>query len=365
MPHDSTRIWRDIQNNIGITIGELATFFGVNSAYLHEIITRATIAPWAKYKSVDYGGPIMTGKQSGSSYWQADGKCGFVIEEFDGTGVPSITTSFAYKLLHDQCQWVYRRAQVSNYMNFRISDFDGYDAEAVSPINPTTGITLQVNTNGELHIPVDINASINPDWLQLSDFVIDGQVLTSWYLGAIIYYNDNAFQIVAQSQVTAQGAGDIIFSGMTAWRGRTGVKVGIFLAKSAVAQTGGSVAVKCVAFDIPTQTYDIASGSGGFSFNAYGEFISTTEIEIGIAITNNSNSQMLFGGTIYLYKDGQIVGSATTQYSDFPVAPNSTSVKTLIINQPYDDSAYYQAIVWCNGQSVTIEIGAYDPGPEL
>lgn len=363
MPHDSTRIWRDIQNNIGITVGELGTFFGINSSYLHEIITRATITPWAKFKSVDWGGPIMTGKNSGSTYWQADGKCGFVIDEFEGTGVPSNTNSFAYKLLHNQCQWVYRRAQVGNSMNFRIADFDGYDAAAISPINPTTGITLQVNTNGELHIPVDITGSVNPDWLQLSDFTIDGQILTSWYLGAIIYYNDNAFQIVAQSQVTAQGADDIVFSGMTDWRGRTGVKVGIFLAKSAIAQTGGSAAVKCIAFDIPAQTYDIASGSGGFTFNPYGEFISTTQIEFGIAITNSGISSVLFGGVVSLYKDGQWVKE--TQYSHFEVAAGSTGVKTLIMNEAYDDSAYYEAVVTCNGQSQTIEIGAYDPGPEL
>lgn len=349
MPHDNYgHIWRDtsVSPALGIDfLGDISPVLGVNSGDECVLCTSDAIAPWAKYKPVNYGGRIMTGKQSGSDYWKADGKCGFVIQEFTDFGSPATSSSFVYKLLNGLLTWTYQKP--TTY--FRANDFDGYDGNAKSPIFPWQGIDqLHVNTQGELHIQWDVDTVRQEDEIALSDIKVNNIPLSSYYFGAIVWYSNSAYQVKAAATVE-NGGYDIVFESMSSWVGRT-VKVVPFFSLNPISQTGTISSGRFFAFDIAPVTIEIAAAAVGYNVNVDAAWNSAGSIvEVDIQVENLESASRTFGGYIYLYKDGQNIRS--TSFS-LTVAGNSSGTVSKTLTATYAEYSDYE--VYVTGFSETI-----------
>ena len=354
MPHDNDgHIYIDtsVTPRRGVDfVGDVDYVLGVNSGDEATLCTSAAIKPWAKYKPVNYGGRIMTGKVSGSDYWKADGKCGFVIQDFTEFGSPSNSNSFVYKLLAGTLTWTYQRP-TGGSNPYRAADFDGYDHNAESPIFPWEGINqLHVNTNGELHMQWDIDTVRQDGELALSDIKVNNVGLNNYYFGAIVWYSNSAYEVKAAATV-ANGGYDITFESMSGWVGRT-VKVVPFFSLNPISQTGSIGTGRFFAFDIAPVTIEIASTPVGYNVNVDTAWNSAGSIvEVDIQVENLESSSRTFGGYIYLYKDGQNIRSVPFSLT---VAGNSTGTVSKTLMATYAEYSEYE--VYVTGFSETIII---------
>jgi len=321
--------------------GDIAAVLGVSSGDVRTLCTSPAIKPWAKYKPVNYGTLAVTGKTSGSQYWKAsDGKCGFVITEATEFGIPSNSSSFVARLLAGSLRWT--RAALSSSEYARVLDFDGYDHNAFSPIFPWEGITaLQVDSQDELHLQWDVDPSGRDGELTLSDFTINGTALTSYYFGAVLWYNNSSYEVAAPSTVSNDGF-DVVFTSMSSWRGRT-VKVVPFFSRNQITQGGSIGTGRFFAFDIDPVTIPIASGA--IDYRAHVDAIwnsARTQVSVTISVTNLVSVSKTFSGNVSVYDNNQML--ATTTYS-LTVAGNSTGSVTKTLNVTYDYTKEFEVYV--------------------
>lgn len=319
--------------------GDIAAVLGVSSGDVRTLCTSSAIKPWAKYKPVNYPTLGVTGKTSGSQYWKAsDGKCGFVIQEYTEFGNPRLITTFAGALRAGNLRWT--RATLDGYA--RVLDFDGYDHNASSPIAPWEGITaLQVDSQDELHIQWDVQSMGRPGELSLSDFVINGVALTSYYFGCLLWYSNTSYEVIADKTV-ANGGFDVVFQNMSDWRGRT-VTVVPFFSQNRITQGGSIGTGRFFAFDIDPVTIEIAAGAIDYRVNIDAIWNSTrTQVTVTINVTNLVGVSKNFSGNVSVYDSQQAL--ATTTYT-LTVAGNSTTSINKTLNVTYDNTEEFLAYV--------------------
>lgn len=225
-----------------IIIQDICQALGVSYDNVKDCVVNGNINPFAKYKPVRYTTFEDTGESATEqpNYWMAsDGMCGFTIPTSTNTiSGPSYSSSAWYKLLHSQMMWTYNKPNGSfNTQPFRQNDFDGYDHNAPQPITGPTVQSIMLTADGKLKIQIGGNRG-NARSIQLSDLSINNTLLSNWYVGALVYYNNSDYTFKTGGRVSA-GDFEVEFTNMTAYGGRT-VQVVPFLSSGSLSQGQGA-----------------------------------------------------------------------------------------------------------------------------
>ena len=96
MPHTSDTIYRDTSNNLGISIADIQAVLGLSRNDIGGLITYGNIKKWAKYK------PYRSASLVTSDTARREAKYGLSITEYTDLGSPTSSSSFLYKLVHNQ-----------------------------------------------------------------------------------------------------------------------------------------------------------------------------------------------------------------------------------------------------------------------
>ena len=288
------------------------------------VIGRNEINKWAKYKPLNYAAHEETGKVSGSNWWRGgNGQCGLVIDTFNSLGSPTTTGSFFKKLLDGELAWDWDNP-VSHY---RLLDFDGYNHDAVQPMDTITYSTVALNSNGEILIQWDDTEDAASDSLTLSDIKInDGNSLrpiTDYYFGVLIYDSvGGSYDYVADHKISDGGLGGL-FASMGSWAGKT-VAVVPFLSSVALTQMsqGGTVPSGALfaSFHLPSASLSINSHAGAVavSFDSVMWNSSNNAVDYEITLTDTSGSPHTEDIYIALLEGTQDVAHATHASQSIP-----------------------------------------------
>lgn len=217
------------------TGGDIAQATGMILSSLGEYVTQAPINPWAKYKPVRFTTYEDTGISATEqpNYWKADDNmCGFTIPTDSNPGLlPSSSNSSWYKLLNSQLMWTYNRPTGSfPRQPFRQNDFDGYDHNAQPPVSGPTSDSIMLTSDNKLKVQIGTTRSggLNSKWLSLSDFTVNGTLLSNWYVGIMLWYTNSEYAIATAGRFSDGGDFEVEFTNMQSYGGRT-VKIVPFL----------------------------------------------------------------------------------------------------------------------------------------
>lgn len=220
MPHTIDTIYCDAANNLGVEIADIQAVIGTSDNDIGLLCADKTwdrtqtpavlveanrLNKWAKYK------PYRSSSFETTDNARRAAKYGLDIVEYTDLGTPSSSSSFLYKLVHGQLGWEYLKprgiggGQGGANEWFRFLDFDGYYKDAVCPVGePVTSVLV---TGGTAQIAWDILDNLNGGNLALPDIYIGNAPLSGYYLGILLYKNDNNYRIVTSDNTV--GAGNV------------------------------------------------------------------------------------------------------------------------------------------------------------
>lgn len=208
MAHDNNgRIYIDTSGAtpVGISIADIQAVLGLSKNDIGGLITTGNINKWAKYK------PYRSANLTTTDTARREAKYGLSITEYTDLGSPTSTSSFLYKLVHNQLGWEYLRprgkggGQGGANEWFRFFDFDGYYHGAVCPIGEP--ITMIYVTGGTAQIAWDLLDNLNSGNLTLPDIYIGNTPLSGYYLGVLLYRDTSNYRLVTSDNLL--GTGDV------------------------------------------------------------------------------------------------------------------------------------------------------------
>lgn len=195
-----------------VSIYDIRSAVSHSSGDLGTLIMNGSINKWAKYKPVR--NPIINPMSqwdsnnnrwlSSANWWKAGGSCGLNIEQFTEFGA-SLTTpnTFMYKLINQQLGWGYLRPQGGSQQPFRFTDFAQYNRNAIPPYGNIGSTNIYIQQNGNAQIDWEISY-VDDDNLKLTDFAISNHPLSDFYLGIILWKN-NQWRVYTSSTKFAAG----------------------------------------------------------------------------------------------------------------------------------------------------------------
>jgi len=202
MPHTTNLIYRDTQNGVGVSIGDIQAVLGSPRNDIGGLITYGNINKWAKYK------PIRSNKLGIlNDTDRANAQQGLSISPDDSLGTPTNASTFLGKLVAGQLGWEYLRPRGGSNSPkewFRFLDFDGYNSECVCPVGDVV-TDIPIDTSGNATIAWDM-ITVGSDNVQLSDINIGGSSLSTFYLGVLLL-RGTTWNVVTST--TAVGSNDV------------------------------------------------------------------------------------------------------------------------------------------------------------
>lgn len=187
--------------------------------------TAAKINKWAKYKPVNYpasftdgisdwwqGAPIdgLAGKETtgglliGSGYASLWGSSSSILVYDDHIDISNDTNGFLYKLCKGTLgQFEYVLPKGGSSSPYRLSDFCGYNTDAVNPLPSVVGGDYKYSTAGAIDIHMNLATQVI-NGLTLDDLQFNSNLnLRSMYFGMIIY-NDSLTDVLFGTQTADQ-----------------------------------------------------------------------------------------------------------------------------------------------------------------
>lgn len=337
--------------------GDLGQVLGVVYNNVKDYIDNAPINPFAKYKPVRYATLDDTGESATEqpNYWKAtDGQCGFSIPTSTNTSSsPAFSSSAWYKLLNAQMMWSYNRPNGTlSTQPYRQNDFDGYYHGAPRPIVGTAD-SIMLGQDGSLTVPIESNRG-NARSIQLSDLSINGTSLNNWYIGALVYVSNSQYTFKTGGRI-GDGDTDVVFTGMTAYAGRT-VKIVPFLASGQLAQGTGASNITVISGDVAAQDVAIRAYSTGIRVDLSAQWADSFHVRCEYAcnlINDSATSKTVTNMVITLYRDNTALATKTVASQTIPAGGSNLTSGILLNNDTYDQSARYHVTVVSDGSMAT------------
>ena len=319
----------DIRSAVSHTSGDLGT-----------LIMNGTINKWARYKPVRLPAIDTTDEwdrtnskwKSTSDWWKGDGKCGFAIQEFTEFGASLTTTgTFMYKLINQQLGWTYQRPQGGAQQPFRYLDFAKYNRNAIQPYGEIGATRIYIDNNGNAQIDWEISY-VDDLNLKLTDFSISSHPLTDFYLGIILWKN-NQWRVYTSS--AKFGAGEtlsITMTGVTSLAG-TWNMMPFFSLKQATSDTGfGGTGNLFISFADTTQySIELTRDGSVYLQMPYGEWNQAgTQVSYSIDIVNDTSSSFTLSSLVITIYGGSAQGTdiGHVTLSNVTVSANTTRTLT-------------------------------------
>lgn len=212
---------RDTLNaNGGVTDNDFGSMFG----------TGAHINKWAKKKPTVYGKAFEKGNEE-PAIWQAEnGLCGFKEESVLFTDVDAMVSA-----IRENAVYVYEHPKGGSSSPFRIGDFRGYYAGAMSPIwSFDYSGQIYANDAGSSSVFTlmgngDVDRSVN---LTLADLLGDGVTSVSQWYFCVVVTNDSG-NVVLTSKGGQLGPGADFVKDVVVTQKQLGV-TGVYVAYAAL-----------------------------------------------------------------------------------------------------------------------------------
>lgn len=338
-----------------------------NPVYALRPLNPGRINKWAKYKPVRQSGLDFASQRNADFTWKAtanwwkahNGQCGMAFTTFSQLYVssdPFNANSFLRKLKDGELQWTYEAPTGGiNQYPFRMFDFLQYDHNAPKPVSGVYD-NLQLYDNGKLTVQLDESRAGESLGIQLSDLVINNASTDNWYVGMLIYKNDNLYQFAFSTQTIGNGGNSVEFTGMGDFAGQ--VTIVPFLSSVRSNQgtdPGNGTFLSC---DVAPQTVTIRAEQQNIvsmTIDAQWKYALPGPVRYEIRIINNTGNQVSIGNMVVaLYDGSQNVDTDTI--ANFSI-PNGDfhDVTGVLMADPYDATKTYKVIVSSNRQEVNGE----------
>ena len=274
------------------------------------------INKWAKYKPVKQSGLDFASQRnsdftwkSTANWWKAhNGQCGMSFTTFSQLYVsndPFNVNSFLRKLKDGDLQWTYEAPTGGiNQYPFRMFDFLQYDHNAPKPVSGVYD-NLQLYDNGKLTVQLDESRAGESLGIQLSDLVINNASTDNWYVGMLIYKNDNLFQFAFSTQTIGNGGNSVEFTGMTNFAGQ--VTIVPFLSSVRSDQGTDPGAGTFLSCDVAPQTVTIRAEQQNIvtmTIDAQWKYALPGPVSYDVRIINNSGATISVANMVIALYDG-------------------------------------------------------------
>ena len=217
MSHTTNLIYRDTQNNVGVSIGDIQAVLGSSRNDIGGLITYGNINKWAKYKPVRSNLlGILTDNDRRQVMW------GLSIEMDNELGSADVQGTFLYDLTHGLLGWEYLRPRGQSYAPkewFRFLDFDGYNSECVCPVGDLE-TDVPIDTFGTATLTWDeIDIAQIPGNLALTDISVNNTAIANYYLGLLLVKGNTINILTSTSPIGSSGGVSIEITNATSLKG--------------------------------------------------------------------------------------------------------------------------------------------------
>lgn len=257
-------------------------------------IARQKINKWSKHKPVAYNGlrPSLP-----DTWWKgSDGKCGLSVKTYGSVGTVTGVGTFLYQLINKLDKWDYVPPAGNSAQPYRLDDFYQYYHGAIEPVNIPLQDTYYI-TGGAIQVDFDLAVPVgDPYNLTLADITISGVTLANYYLGAVLYQNNNRYMIGTSSSKMGGTSVSMTFAGLT--ESHNGIwKLFPFFSSQAFASTGNIPVATFITFPL-TQDLRINIKAQGTLYQVYclGVYTNSgrTNVEYYVHIKNDNSGQVTF-----------------------------------------------------------------------
>lgn len=249
---------------------------------------------WAKYKPTKYQSISTT-----TDTWKAtDGLCGLSIPIYTAIGS---TTSGLIKDIIDGANWPYNPPTGGSGQPFRITDFNGYNHNAICPFGSDIPSDLYLDRNNTLSFQLEnlVQDITDDSNLKISDFTFNGVKATDMYVGLLL---SSGSYIVGTSSEKLKDTVEISLVNMQNYTGTW--KAGVFLSSVKFSNIDSNPAGIYVPIPIQMQQVKIHAYGTLYSVQATGiwnKSNSAITYRYGV-INNGGEAQQVSGIMVSLYR---------------------------------------------------------------
>lgn len=349
-----------------VSIYDVQRALGSSSPDLGTLCKHASINKWAKYKPVRLPSvDTVTGQWSASlnawlssaTWWKGDGLCGMSTDWATEFG-NSLTTAgtFMYKLTHGLLGWNYLKPGGGGAQPYRLQDFAQYFHDAIQPYGGIGSTTIYLDNQGAGQIDWEV-ISVDSLNLALSDFSVNGHPLTDFYLGVILWKNNQWFLFTSSTKFSTGASLSVELTNMTSYAGTWNCMPFFTLYRTNSGGTFDSNGLfVSLADTTPISIELLTHGSNYFDY-IDGEWSSGgTYISYELQIANETASAHTYTSiTISIYKDSMSSNPvATKTLTNITVSANSQQTLTGIISVSKVTGSVYWIAVADNTSGSTI-----------
>lgn len=175
-----------------------------------KFCTHKNIRVWSKYKPVSNTSTFYSHQLAADGTWRADADW-WKGKNMDCGITPPVGTrnlASAVALFDGNTNgWSYSRPTGTESSPYRLSDFIGYDSNAESPVDWSTGGAVSVYTNQDMQCTIKPGVSTETR-LSLYDVLLSGS--NDYYVGVIVEKGSSRWLITSQSPIDISGVNDTV-----------------------------------------------------------------------------------------------------------------------------------------------------------
>jgi hypothetical protein len=327
------------------SIKKAANLVGVNTNSLIYLASNAhgKINMWSKYKPVKLQAYSITEKDE--DWWKGtDGDCGIKVPVYTAFGNSS---SGMVKDMLAGITWEYIPPTGGVYDPYRLSDFEGYNPDALFPLSSTVPSKVLLSSSSSASFYVE-DAPIDGGNLKFSDLKTNGLVVADLYPGVVLTKGSGASYLTATStsKFGTEGSAGVILSSLSSYVGTW--YCGFYLSTEKITQGGQIPSAQFVPLALPMQQITIYSAGSQLEVNAFG-YWATGGFYYSYSIKNHSNSTSVSGINIKLmrrilqdYANGEVVKNlVTNQTMTVPIDSEYISEDTYALLTRASGYEYY------------------------
>ena len=331
-----------------------------------QLCTHANINKWAKYKPVRYAANGIMSQydftnekwKDDSTWWKADGLCGFSTTIGGVFGEPTNSTSWSYKLIHGQLGWTYNKPNGGTYP-YRTPDYIKYNHNAEKPYGDIGSTNIYINNSGQAQIDWEI-VSVGSDNLQLTDFAFYynnvNYPLTNMYLG-IILWNGSTYYLYTSSNTFGAG-GTLSVTMNNAPQGTWNMMP--FFTSIQVNSQGGFDAGGVFISMAETSAYSVTLSTTGSNYfgTPYGEWNQAgTSVSYEVDLYNDTGSTHVYSSIRISIRGGSATGTEIGGVNLTNVSVTTHSIRTLTGSVTATKAGYdtYWIVITDNTSGSTIQ----------
>jgi hypothetical protein len=335
---------------MSITLKEAANLVGVNTNSLIYLASNehGKINMWSKYKPVKLEAYSILDKDE--DWWKGtDGDCGIKVSVYTAFGNSS---SGMVKDMLAGITWEYISPTGGTYDPYRLSDFVGYNPDALFPLSSTVPDKILLSSSASASFYIE-DAPIAGGNLKFSDLKTNGLVVADLYPGVILTKGSGSSYLTATStsKFGTEGSAGVALNNLASYVGTW--YCGFYLSTEKITQGGQIPSAKFVPLALPMQQVTIYAAGSQIEVNAFGYWV-TNGFYYSYSIKNNSNSTSVSGITIKLmrrtsqdYVNGEVVRTLVNDMT-----------KTVAIGSEFMSEDIYQAITRASGYEYYLQMMA-------